>query len=152
MTILFISREKTHECRARIGLFAEGREWGEYARLSDGGGAADDAAQVLGVGDGVRARFALAKAYGDTQRRITRPVAGSVRVAVGGVETSGFSVMAGGFVELDAAPAAGVTVSAGFLFDVAVRFAEDRLSVNRATFLAGAASAVPLVEVREPGA
>lgn len=109
-------------------------------------GAAD---QVLGVGDGVTVRFALVKAYGDMRRRITRPVAGSVRVAVGGVETSAFSVVAGGFVELDAAPAVGVAVSAGFLFDVAVRFAEDRLSVNRATFLAGAATAVPLVEVRE---
>jgi uncharacterized protein (TIGR02217 family) len=41
-------------------------------------------------------------------------------------------------------------VSAGFLFDVPVRFAEDRIEVNRATFLAGEAPSVPLIEVREP--
>jgi hypothetical protein len=42
-----------------------------------------------------------------------------------------------------------VAVSASFVFDVPVRFAEDRLSVSRATFLAGAAPSVPLVEIRE---
>ena len=110
--------------------------------------------QMLGMGDGVTVRFALTKHYGDGAsgvgaRRITRPVAGSVRVAVGGVATAAFSVTAGGYVELDVAPATSVAVTAGFLFDVPVRFAEDKLSVNRATFLAGAATAVPLVEVRE---
>jgi phage portal protein BeeE len=29
------------------------------------------------------------------------------------------------------------------------RFAEDRLTVSRATYLAGAAASVPLVEIRE---
>ncbi len=43
----------------------------------------------------------------------------------------------------------GAAVTASFDFDVPVRFAEDRLSVSRATFLAGAAASVPLVEVRE---
>ncbi len=89
------------------------------------------------------------KHYDAATRRITRPVAGSVSVAVDGVATSGFSVVAGGWVVLDAAPAAGAVVSAGFAFDVPVRFAEDRLSVARATFLAGVAASVPLVEVRE---
>lgn len=50
---------------------------------------------------------------------------------------------------LDTAPAAGVTVRASFAFDVPVRFAEDRLSVSRATFLAGVAASVPLIEVHE---
>ena len=137
--------------RARMGP-ARGFRLRDPFDFSSGGAVPGAADQVLGVGDGVRVRFALVKAYGAMQRRITRPVSGSVRVAVGGVTTAAFTVVAGGFVELDVAPAVGVTVSAGFLFDVAVRFAEDRLSVNRATFLAGAATAVPLVEVREPGA
>ena len=47
------------------------------------------------------------------------------------------------------APAAGAAITAGFLFDVPVRFAEDRIEVNRATFLAGEAPSVPLIEVRE---
>ncbi len=46
-------------------------------------------------------------------------------------------------------PANGAVVTADFGFDVPVRFAQDRLSVTRATFLAGAAASVPLVEVRE---
>lgn len=104
---------------------------------------------TLGTGDGRNVRFALVKLYGDQPRRITRPVPGSVRVAVAGVETSGFTLEPGGWVVLDAPPAPGVAVTAGFRFDVPVRFAEDRLSVTRATFLAGAAPSVPLIELRE---
>jgi len=40
-------------------------------------------------------------------------------------------------------------VTAGFLFDTPVRFSDDRLEINRATFLAGEAPSVPLVEIRE---
>ena len=132
--------------RARQGPARGFRLRDPFDGSSGTGGAAD---QRLGVGDGVRVRFALVKYYGEGARRITRPVTGSVRVAVGGVATTGFSVGAGGVVVLDAAPGAGVVVTAGFSFDVPVRFAEDGLAVNRATFLAGAAASVPLVEVRE---
>ncbi len=109
----------------------------------------DAVGEVVGVGDGVARRFALVKSYGAMERRITRPVGGSVSVAVDGVGTSAFSLEAGGWVVLDVAPAPGAMVTAGFAFDVPVRFAEDRLSVARATFLAGVAASVPLVEVRE---
>jgi uncharacterized protein (TIGR02217 family) len=105
--------------------------------------------QQLGIGDGMRSRFALIKHYGEAMRRITRPVPGSVRVAVDGTETSAFTVVEGGSIELDTAPVAGAVVTAGFAFDVPVRFTEDRLAVNRATFLAGAAASVPLIEIRE---
>jgi uncharacterized protein (TIGR02217 family) len=105
--------------------------------------------QQIGIGDGTTVRFALVKHYGDQARRITRPVAGSVRVAVDGTETAAFSIEPGGWVTLDTAPAAGAVVTAGFAFDVPVRFAEDSLSVNRATFLAGTAVSVPLIELRE---
>jgi len=108
--------------------------------------AATDA--VLGRGDGVQRRFALVKHYDAAVRRIVRPVAGSVRVAVDGVATQGFGVEPGGVVMLDAAPAAGAVVTASFAFDVVVRFAEDQLRVSRATFLAGEAASVPLIEVR----
>jgi uncharacterized protein (TIGR02217 family) len=114
---------------------------------SSGGGSALD--QQIGIGDGATARFALVKHYDAHARRITRPVAGSVRVAVDGVETGGFTVETGGWVTLAAAPGAGAVVTAGFDFDVPVRFADDRLSVHRDTFLAGAAPSVPLVELRE---
>lgn len=105
--------------------------------------------EPIGIGDGTTRRFALLRRYGHAVRRITRPVAGSVTVRVGGVATAGFTLAPGGMVMLDAAPSAGAAVTASFLFDVPVRFAEDRLSVQRATFQAGAAPSVPLIEVRE---
>ena len=110
--------------------------------------------QLLGVGDGVRRQFALVKRYGagdaEQVRTIRLPVDGSVRVSVDGLETAAFVLTGDGEVLLDAAPAAGVAVRAGFRFDVPVRFAEDRLEASRATFLAGEIASVPLVEVRAP--
>ena len=103
---------------------------------------------AIGAGDGTERRFALVKPYGAMLRRITRPVAGSVRVAIDGAETAAFAID-GGAVVLDAAPAAGATVRASFAFDVPVRFAEDRLAVARHSFLAGTAPSVPLIELRE---
>jgi uncharacterized protein (TIGR02217 family) len=107
--------------------------------------------QVIGTGDGITSGFTLMKAYGaGEQRRITRPVAGSVRVMVDGVEIStGWTLADKGVLEFDSAPALGAMITAGFLFDTPVRFAEDRIEVNRSTFLAGEAPSVPLVEVRE---
>lgn len=105
--------------------------------------------ELLGQGDGATRRFALMRRYGDAIRRVTRPVAGTVSVEVAGVATAAFSLDPGGWVVLDAAPAAGAAVTASFTFDVPVRFAEDRLSVARSTFLAGDAAQVPLIEVRE---
>jgi uncharacterized protein (TIGR02217 family) len=106
--------------------------------------------QPLGVGDGLRTQFELVKHYEAQVRRITRPVAGSVRVSVDGIEqATGWTLGAGGLVRFNVAPEAGAQVRAGFRFDVPVRFAEDRLSVSRATFEAGEAASVPLVEIRE---
>lgn len=125
----------------------------------DGSSAADGGLptasdQMLGVGDGVRRQFALVKRYGagdaEQVRRVALPVEGSVRVSVDGLETAAFLVTGEGEVLLDVAPAPGVAVRAGFLFDVPVRFADDRLEVSRATFLAGELASVPLVEVRAP--
>jgi uncharacterized protein (TIGR02217 family) len=109
--------------------------------------------QLLGTGDGMRTRFALVKRYGDgadaQERAITRPEAGTVRVAVGGAEVASGWTVAGGAVDFQVAPAAGAAVTAGFRFDVPVRFAEDRLEVSLANFRTGELPSVGLVEVRE---
>ncbi|MBA4089525.1 MAG: TIGR02217 family protein [Sphingobium sp.] len=110
--------------------------------------------QRLGIGDGVRATFQLMRFYGVGEeaqaRTITRPVTGSIRVAADGVELiEGWSHAGLGVIAFDDAPDAGVVLSAGYRFDVPVRFAEDRLDINRATFAAGEAPSVPLVEIRE---
>jgi uncharacterized protein (TIGR02217 family) len=52
-------------------------------------------------------------------------------------------------VSFETPPGEGEAVTAGFRFDVPVRFAEDRLEISRATFAAGEVPSVPLVEVRE---
>ncbi len=46
------------------------------------------------------------------------------------------------------APAAGALVTAGFDFDVPVRFDTDRLEINLAGFGHGAIPSIPIVEVR----
>jgi uncharacterized protein (TIGR02217 family) len=108
----------------------------------------------IGTGDGVATRFPLVKHYGEGDeaeaRRITRPVPGSVRVGIGGSERlSGWTLEEGGVVSFDSAPPAGAVVTAGFRFDVPVRFAEDRLEVTLASIAAGEAPSVPLIELRE---
>jgi uncharacterized protein (TIGR02217 family) len=106
--------------------------------------------QLLGEGDGLRTEFPLVKRYQAQERRITRPVAASVRVSVDGAElAAGWTLAPLGLVRFDAAPADGAEVRAGFRFDVPVRFAEDRLSLSRATYEAGEIASVPLIEVRE---
>ncbi len=85
------------------------------------------------------------------ERPITKPVEGSVRVAVGGVELSGGAFMvnaATGVITLDEPPGDGASVTAGFLFDTPVRFDTDRLEVTLESFGAGRMAAVPLIEVR----
>jgi uncharacterized protein (TIGR02217 family) len=112
--------------------------------------------QLIGVGDGLVSTFQLAKSYGEGAepqvRPITRPRAETVRVSVGGIETGDFALEPGGRLVLPEAPTAGAEVRAGFLFDVPVRFAEDRLDVTGAAFAAGEAPSVPLIEVREAAA
>jgi uncharacterized protein (TIGR02217 family) len=84
-------------------------------------------------------------------RAITRPVAGTVRVAVNGIETARFTVNAAtGIVTFNAGsiPAAGAAVTAGFEFDVPARFDTDSLSINLANFAAGDIPEIPVVEIR----
>ncbi len=107
--------------------------------------------QVLGTGDGTTTVFPLSKAYGDQVRAITKPVAGSVRVAVDGVERdgAGFTVeVSTGRVTLTVPPDPGAAVTAGFVFDTPVRFDADRIEVTLESFGAGRMVAMPLIEIR----
>lgn len=114
--------------------------------------------QSLGTGDGLKAEFQLVKHYGSLfspyRRVITKPVAGSVAVAVDGalkVEGLDFDVdPVAGFISFRPAsiPATGATVTAGFEFDVPVRFDADRLEINLQGFRHGAIPSIPIVEIR----
>jgi uncharacterized protein (TIGR02217 family) len=113
--------------------------------------------QGIGIGDGITATFQLVKTYGagfaPYAREINKPVAGSVRVAVAGSEvggaafscdaTTGVVTFLSGHI-----PAAGAAVTAGFQFDVPVRFDTDYLEVDLSAFDAGAIPKIPLVEIR----
>jgi uncharacterized protein (TIGR02217 family) len=114
--------------------------------------------QAIGIGDGETLRFALSKAYGegaDAYRRgIAKPVAGSVRVAVDGTEIfapGGFGIDAqtGEIVfATGSVPAEGAAITAGYEFDVPVRFDIEHLAVSLTAFKAGQIPSIPLVEVQ----
>ena len=123
---------------------------------SNGGdGAPTPLDQSIGTGDGTTTTFQLTKTYGASfdpyLRAITKPVAGSVRIAVAGMEAmSGWSVdTLTGLVTFTSAPAAAAAITAGFLFDVPVRFDIDRLDIELTTFDAASAPSIPVIEVRE---
>jgi uncharacterized protein (TIGR02217 family) len=108
--------------------------------------------QPLGTGDGAETIFHLVKIYGEAEdayaRPIRKPVAGTVRLAVDGVETTAFSVShSDGLVTFASPPPEGAVLTAGFHFDTPVRFDTDRLDVTLEAIGAGRAAAVPLVEV-----
>lgn len=115
--------------------------------------------QLIGAGTGSRASYPLVKNLAGqasaTGRPITKPVPGSVRVAVGGTERyagTHFSVdHLTGMVTFLAGnvPAAGARVTAGFAFDIPARFDTDEIRVSLIAFEAGEVPSIPIVEVLE---
>lgn len=114
--------------------------------------------QVLGTGNGTMTSFRLRKVYGATSaqwhRTIAKPVAGSVVVAVGGAEkTIGTHVT----IDHDTGtltflpghiPPPAAVVTAGYEFDVPVRFDTDKLEVDVAGLRHGAIPQIPIIEIR----
>jgi uncharacterized protein (TIGR02217 family) len=112
--------------------------------------------QAIGTGDGTRRDFALTKRYGAAHapylRPIVKPGAGTVRVAVAGLEqpATAFSAdSATGLVTFaaGATPPPGAAVTAGFHFDVPVRFDTDELDLDLSAFEAGEIPDIPLIEL-----
>lgn len=111
--------------------------------------------QNLSTGDGTTKIFQLTKTYGSQfqpyRRIIRKPVAGSIKIAVGGQEvTIGRDAqidMTTGLITFPVAPAPGKIVTAGYVFDVPVRFDSDSLHVDYAAFAAGEIIKIPLIEI-----
>jgi uncharacterized protein (TIGR02217 family) len=114
--------------------------------------------QSIGTGDGAVTVFQLVKTYGSAHapwtRSIAKPVVGTVMVAVAGViqvpgaaflsdPTNGRITFQSGHV-----PPPGSVVSAGYEFDVPVRFDTDKLEIDIKGFAHGAIPSIPIVEVR----
>ena len=110
--------------------------------------------QVIGTGDGATATFQLVKTYGATRsfaRMITAPVAGTILLAINGVATTQFAVdVTTGLLTFNAGniPPAAAVITAGFEFDVPVRFDTDQIKIHLAHFAAGEIPDIPLIEVR----
>jgi uncharacterized protein (TIGR02217 family) len=110
--------------------------------------------QAIGTGDGTTTQFQIVKIYtsglSSWTRIINKPVSGTVRVAVAGVEqTSGITIDdTTGLIAFDSAPAAAAVITAGYEFDTPVRFDTDSLSINLSNFAAGEIPSIPLVEIR----
>ena len=105
--------------------------------------------QPLGSGDGASVSFQLRKhSDAGVERVITKPVAGSVVVAIDGAVTEAFGVdVATGVVTFETAPGDGAILTAGFAFDVPVRFDADRMDLALVGHDAVRVVRAPLVEV-----
>jgi uncharacterized protein (TIGR02217 family) len=111
--------------------------------------------QPIGTGDGETRTFALVKIYESGgisyARPISKPVAGTVRVALDGFELGedAFTVdPASGRIEFADAPDHGIRITAGYEFDVPVRFDTDRIAASLTSLSAGEIPTIPVIEVR----
>ena len=135
-----------------------GFRWKDWADYKSGRASAtvayDD--QLIGIGDGVKTDYQLIKTYvsgAEAQVRvISKPVAGTVRVGLQGDELAEgvhYAVdTTTGIVSFASPPAVDERITAGYEFDVPVRFDTDRIQVSVASFQAGDVPQVPVVEVR----
>ena len=129
------------------------KDWADYkSGLPSASPAASD--QIIGTGTGAATTFQLVKRYTSGAqswtRTITKPVAGTVALTLNGVpQITGWTVnTTTGVVTFAAAPAPGVAITAGFEFDVPVRFDTDTLDVTLDFERLGSITSIPLIEVR----
>ena len=131
------------------------KDWADYKSCA-ASATPDFEDQFIAEGDGERTVFQLVKAYRSGEasyvRPITKPVSGTVAVGVQGdrqIETVHYTLdITTGVVTFFDPPGAGARVTAGYEFDVPVRFDTDRIQVSVASFRAGEVPNVPVVEVR----
>ena len=121
----------------------------------------DDEDQLLGTGDSVVTTFQLQKTYSDGtyqySRTITKPVAGTVLIALdAAAQTEGTHYTVDtttGIITFVTAPGSSVVVTAGFEFDVPVRFGAEidsgGLTTSIDSFDTGSVPDIELVEDRD---
>ena len=140
------------------------KDWSDYKTSSEGvAPAASD--QLIGTGDGVAVDFQLSKtvSFGSSTytHPISAPVSGSVLITVDGVaQTEGVDFTVDyetGIITFTTAPALGLEVSIGCLFDVWVRFENTEFSLSHLIYIEDDANhqisqtgEIVLIEVLEP--
>lgn len=136
------------------------KDWTDYSSNADGRTAPTDSDQDIGTGDASKTQFQLVKKYtsGPTTRtrKITKPVSGSVLIAFDGTpQGSGWTVnTATGIVTFGTAPGSGVVVTAGYEFEVPVRFGEEADEALNLTYEAyeQANMSIPVIELIDEAA
>ncbi len=114
--------------------------------------------EIIATGNGTTDTFQLTKTYGSTyapyKRDITKPVSGTVLIVVNSNQqtpgihytidhTTGQINFLPGHI-----PANGTTITAGYEFDVPVRFDTDKLTIDLTKFNAGQIPSIPIIEIR----
>ncbi len=135
-----------------------GFRWKDWTDYKSGGAKAEPEYrdQVIAVGDDVTAAFQLVKTYRSGahtyERPITKPVTGTVRMGLSDEEQQEgvhYEVdTTTGVITFTHPPDEGLLITAGYEFDVPVRFDIDRIQTSLASFQAGDVPNVPVVEVR----
>lgn len=129
------------------------KDWADY-RSNRGRGGVSATDVVLGAGDGTKTAFQLLKLYTSGNqtytRRIQKPVQNTVVIAFDGTtQSTGFTIdHSTGIITFDVAPGNGVEVTAGYEFDVPVRFTNDSIEVSIDGFEAGGVPAIDVIEVK----
>ena len=131
------------------------KDWADY-KSSIASGVVTFEDQQIAFGDGVTSVFPLVKVYrsgGHTYTRpISKPVQNTVRIGVANDELQEgidytFDVTTG-LVAFSHPPDPEMPITAGYEFDVPVRFDTDHVHTSVASFQAGEALNVPIIEVR----
>ncbi len=112
--------------------------------------------QIVGTGDGVSDRVQLTKTYASGgakyERPLTKLVAGTIKLGFDGLQVHegiDWDVdLNSGVVTFNHPLDEGVEITAGYEFDVPVRFATDAIQTSVASFQAGEVPDVPVIEVR----
>lgn len=110
--------------------------------------------QQLGTGDGAKTQFQLVKNYVSGAfgyaRTIRKPVAGTVKVGINGVnQSSGWTVdTTTGIITFSSAPGDGLPVTAGYEFDVPVRFDASKLTISIDAFNHGSIPSIAIKEIK----
>ena len=131
------------------------KDWSDY-KSAEPKRAITDNDQLLGMGDETQTAFQLVKNYRSGtvtySRPITKPIEGTIKVSISGtpqVEGVEYEVDATtGVVTFDHPPDFQAEITAGFEFDVPVRFDTDAIFTSMASFQAGEVPDIPVVEVR----
>lgn len=133
------------------------KDWADFTTGTDHVGTPGPTNKSLGTGDGVTTAFQLLTTYvngGYTRSRpITKPVAGTVRVAVAGVElVEGVDWTVNtttGIVTFTVAPTLAAAVTAGCEFDTPVRFGAETDRQFRAAITAHQIRNIERIELVE---